>query len=156
MSSNPSISNLRMSHSVKHSVNPQISSLEQALEMKVKPALRELWNLEIAELYNYVINLEPGDLVKDTIEFLDYVQKNRFSDVRDSQNVLIHHSNPKVVKELLEKLYVASRVDSQVYMRLNKDVKAMKQYHVKLEQDVRQLQVEYQRILREQQLAEQV
>ena len=140
--------------SVNPHQNQQVASLEHNLKIKVIPALRELYGRD--ELMDYLFNLEPGDLVKDTIDFLGYVQQKSNSDVRNAKNVLISYPNPKVVKELLLKLHEASRVDSQIFSRLNKEVKDMKKYHVKMEQDVKQLQVEYERILREQHLAAQV
>eukprot|EP01084_Bolivina_argentea_P283855 486267_1 len=125
------------------------------LNMKVKPVLRELQKQD--QLISYLFDLQPKDLVNDTIEFLQFSKINSsISDIQGAMNVLIKHPNPKITKELLIKLHDESLIDTQIYKRLKLEVSKMKEYEKKLTKEVNRLQVEYERIIREQQKAKQL
>ncbi len=61
--------------------------------MKDTPVLREL--LKQDQLMAYLINLEPSDLVNDTIKFLQFAvfasQNSTIPEIQNAVNVLMHY-----------------------------------------------------------------
>ena len=129
--------------------NNNEQKLELNLKIKVIPVLRELYGKE--DLIYYLVDLKTSNLVTDTINFLKFAQQTlNLSDLQQATNVLMKYPNDKITTKLLIKLYQRSSIDTKIFNRLNFEVKEMKKYSNKLEKEVKHLEVEFDRIQREQ------
>eukprot|EP01084_Bolivina_argentea_P081125 146922_1 len=119
--------------------NKDVRSLDLNLKIKVIPVLRELFQQD--QIMQYLFDLEPQDLINDTIEFLQFAQRNsNISDIQNALNVLITYHNPNITKELLIKLHYESATDTAIYKRLDIEVSKMKKYEKKVTKEMKYLQ----------------